>query len=151
MSIKTEISSLIDTSFADASNITALEHRDALKDNIHSLLENLYPETQTDNEGSQSILNIGASNFTFNIQVCKQGRLVHLSGFITNNDANTTSLGTITPAELQPTTGIKYASTAFVDNTTPIFFGIIDGQLSVVSPLNNGETVRFNLTYKTQS
>lgn len=87
MSTKTAIQSLIDTNLADASNITASEHR-AVE---NSLLSELYPnvafETRSSNTITTENTNVGFTTNDYQIYIAKQGRKVTIYGTIINGSA----------------------------------------------------------------
>lgn len=93
MATKAQIQALIDAQITSgAPQITAVEHRDVLKDNANSILNELYGDVQeyTHLDGNTFFTLIQDPAAQYVIRVCKQGRQVHMTGniiavgFITN-------------------------------------------------------------------
>jgi hypothetical protein len=87
MSTKNTIQSLINTNLADASTITASEHREV----EYSLLNEIYPTVAFETRASNSITNENSNvQFVTNdyqINIAKQGRKVTIYGTIINGSA----------------------------------------------------------------
>lgn len=81
MSTKSQIQALIDANLADASNITATEHR-AVE---NKLLDEFYPTVFSFNETDSSILTLNPTFegiVRYDLNVCKVGRLITITGII---------------------------------------------------------------------
>ena len=81
MSTKSQIQALIDANLADASNITATEHRAVETE----LLNAFYPTVSTVTQADTSILTLNsalAGTVEYELNVCKVGRLVTITGVI---------------------------------------------------------------------
>lgn len=84
MSTKTSIQNLIDTNLADSSSITAPEHR-AVES---ALLNELYPTAiyeADDTTNTITAKNSAISTNLYGLSIIKQGRLVTLTGYMTND------------------------------------------------------------------
>ena len=87
MATKSTIQTLINTNLADASNITASEHR-AVE---NSLLNELYPTAIYETQATTNTItakNPTIANLNYNISIVKQGRLVTISGILFNNTSS---------------------------------------------------------------
>lgn len=87
MSTKTNIQNLINTNLADASSITASEHR-AVE---NALLNELYPTPIYESSESTNTItskNSAIATNLYGVSIVKQGRLVTISGYLTNNSFN---------------------------------------------------------------
>lgn len=81
MSTKSQIQALIDANLADASNITATEHRAVETE----LLNAFYPTVTTVTQADTSILTVNpifGENLKYELNICKVGRLVTITGII---------------------------------------------------------------------
>jgi hypothetical protein len=84
MATKSTIQTLINTNLADASNITASEHR-AVE---NSLLNELYPTAIYETQATTNTItakNTTITNLDYQISIVKQGRLVTITGILWNN------------------------------------------------------------------
>jgi len=84
MSTRAEIQALIDADLADASDITATEHRNVLANATDSILENIYMTPINDTHSSNTITTDN-SNFNYDIEITKIGRQVHIVGTVSAN------------------------------------------------------------------
>ena len=72
MSDKATIETLINTDLASAKPIFAVDHRNVLKDDTDSLLNNFYPTESSDSEATESILTLTTvSSANFDLKVLK--------------------------------------------------------------------------------
>lgn len=84
MSTKTNIQNLINTNLADASSITASEHRSV----ENSLLNEVYPTPIYETQATTNTItakNATINNLNYDISIVKQGRLVTITGILWNN------------------------------------------------------------------
>lgn len=86
MSTRTQLQTLINTNLANASSITAAEHREV----ENSLLNELYPTVTFETRVSNSITteNTTYTGNNYQIYIAKQGRKVTIYGSITNSTSN---------------------------------------------------------------
>ena len=126
MATKAQIEANIDAKLASAQvgGITAAQHREAIKDDAVSLLNEMYnTSTVTDTEASTNILtrNPVYSDVDYTIYFKKQGGVVYINGTITNTGGNTytnITLATVTDTEYQSPITMKLPS--FTENTASI-------------------------------
>lgn len=155
MATKSEIQTLIDTDLASTSDITAAEHRNVLKDDGNSLLDEIYASVVTDDETTTNVFTADNANKEYNLNIVKQGRKVRVSGTI-NNDTGGVTAGFITWCDIT-TTEYQQNSTIYrftgVSQTdaSHITFTLGLNSLGVSDPLADGETVNIDFTYFTNA
>lgn len=155
MSNKSAIELVIDTDLASQKPITAINLRNAIKDDSSSLLNELYPSETNDTQATESILTLTTSlSANFDLTILKTGRKVTLSMTVTALTINISNLGTIIAGDLSAELGKTYFATGFVPSTSKakqISIVNTSGQsIVLISPsLKIGETINFTLFYNT--
>ena len=155
MSTKTTIQSLIDVNLADASSITAAEHRAV--ENI--LLSELYPNTIFETRASNTITNentnVGFTTNDYQIYIVKQGRKVTIYGTIINGSGSIVGETTsawffdITNNEYKQKTGTyAYGNVRASNGNT--WVSLVDNKL-FCSSIAQFQTYYFTITYFTEN
>ena len=155
MGKKADILSNINTKLADASTITAQEHREALATDTESILEAIYGSPLEDNvtvlpEVQNVVTKIG-SDIIFKIFTQKVGRRVTMNGVLSNTTTNYLSLQnvfTITLSEYLQDTETYYC-VGIGNNGYNYDLRLQNDIFSVNTILAPGISVTFNLTYNT--
>lgn len=149
MSTRAEIQTLIDTDLADASDITATEHRNVLADDADSVLENIYMTPINDTHSSSTITTSNA-NFNYDVIITKTGRNVHIVGTVTANNslAAGATMFAISDAEYQ-TSYQAYGSGYTYGN--PMGVQISSNNVTLLESIFALEIVFINITYQVTS
>jgi hypothetical protein len=176
MSTKTEIQAHIDAKLPSGGvGILAADHRNVLKDEDDSILQNAYGTVIVDTHLTSNVFTLKAGiDVEYEIKILKQFRSVTLSGFVRCLSGYITSFADITNAEFKPiltdpftiapfTSGnpIAYNSVGKLwttlynieqtdSQTIGVYRGFSDGEISIPSGLINGYTIRFELKYDTE-
>ena len=154
MSTKTEIGTVIDTNMASTDDITAVEHRDTLKDNADSLKENFYAKAFQDDETDGTFFTLqDIGSATFDLTIIKQGREVTVD-FIVTAILDITRLGNFTAGELTIISGATYYSVAqnvFLPTKEGVEVRDVSGTTSIffTNAISAGDTILFSITYNT--
>ena len=153
MATKAEIQTQINT-IDDGGNNTAAEVRDVLGTNSSSLLENIYPDIISDTDASSTII-VANSNFSYDVDIVKIGRLVNIKGTATNISGSTQNQG----ASVFSITNTTYLAESSVNNlgtggsNEPIRLTVAGSPtttfLQIGDAVFNNENLRFNLFYQT--
>jgi hypothetical protein len=157
MSTKAELKTLIDTNLSSGQPITALLHRDMLKNNANNILDNMYSDELVDTELTETYFSIDTpGDVEFNFKILKQGRKVVVSGTIESNVTNLIQVGQFTDAQLQCPLGgnyfaVGYLSISGIAKGINIFNTASETRIKIMGGLPNGFTLNFQITYFTAS
>ena len=110
MSTKATIQALSDANLADASNITAEEHR-AVND---EMIDEFYGETAIHETQSSGTITAIAGSCFYDIYISKQGNRVKIKGVLTNGTTGITS--TLPFFEIIDADYLPYLSGAYLNN-----------------------------------
>ncbi|MCP4984847.1 MAG: hypothetical protein GY928_01920 [Colwellia sp.] len=154
MSTKAEAQTLIDTDLASDQPITAVLHRNVLKDDEYSLLSNMYADEIIDTQITQTVFTPN-QDCSFDLNILKQGRKVTISGTITANEADVVNAIDIIDSNFEVGLGkiyygvgdwdITFRSGIYITNssgTTTLKFNI---------PLPLGRIITFGFVYTTST
>jgi hypothetical protein len=148
MSTKAEIETQIDTDLANASSITASDHRNTLRNGTHNILDTLYPTVLTDSNATSTYLTWGASS-SWSANICKIGRAVHLNVSVTANGTMQLNAATIAAGDFTPDSNAPYQVVGRVVGGGYVIVVVGAAGISFLDPIMNGETVVFGITYNT--
>lgn len=157
MSTKAQLQTLIDTNLATGQPVTAVLHRDMLKDNTNNILDNMYADEIVDTEitANEFLLDIlGSAQFSF--KILKQGRMVTVTGNITSDVSNLIQVGQFTTTELQCPLGGNYFTVGKISGSTvvkgvEVFNSASQTRIRIKGGIPNGDTLEFQLIYFTES
>lgn len=151
MATKTEVQSLIDTNLADASNITASEHR-AVEG---AFVDELYPTPIYDTQATTNVFTKIDNDYTYNFKIAKQGSVVNLSGSLGQSTGGT--IGNQNIVTITDTDYLPYAFAtdqiiqAFSTSGQVVNLSITGSTIYIVGNTPNNVTFYFNGTYQTVS
>lgn len=158
MSTKATIQSLINENLADASNITASEHRAVESALLNEFYSEIITETEISNTVTVENTNPLFDGLGYTIKILKQGRLVNIVGNLENNSLNEINsisenawFFEIVNNDYKPENSSASIISYFGDCTTAgkiVYFE--DNKLNINS-LGIGEPVNFKITYFTAS
>jgi len=160
MSTKTEISTYQNTNLADASNITAVEHREVLNTEQHSILEQIYPDVIIDTHLTTNVLTlVPGVSCEYRLEITKQGRTVLISGWVLSQQGGLSSFATVTNSEFEisadssySTTGTITINSASIGETSTInIFRIGATTFLGASNLLNNEKITFQIKYNVEN
>ncbi len=157
MSTKADLSTLIDTDLASGQPIIATQHRNVLKDDVSSVLENIYANEITDTEITQNqftLTTVGSATFTF--LLFKQGAKITLTGTITSLVSALRNVGTFNSGVFESSSNIIYHGMGIKPSTTDNISLSITNSTGVTTlflqpDLNIGETLNFSITYNSNT
>lgn len=149
MAVKQDIIDLINANLADASNILASQHRQALHSDVDSIVENFYPSEIQDNPGTTLVVTKNNVSNNYLLRITKQGRKVTINGTYSGVDETFGEMFQITNLDFQPEPASNYygSGTTFSGDVVPIQ---LNGFSLFASQLLSSETLRFNFTYNTK-
>lgn len=100
MSTKQQIKTNIDTQYASGLGMPISNVRGVLKNDTHSLLNNIYPNKINDTQATQNEITLTDDNTaTFDVDIVKTGRVVTITGTFSSVGSTVAYIGEITRAE----------------------------------------------------
>lgn len=156
MSTKAEIESNITTQMASGNSMPISDHRGVLKDDTDNILDNFYPDFQTDTQSSETFWDLTTpGSCDFNIQYAKQGSFVTITGVINNIASLINELATIQLSEFNcAASGEKQYGFGFNTINQQLILLEIQPEVGnstihVTPTLSPGDTINFSITYLT--
>ena len=160
MSTKAQIATEIDTLLASGTTITSVEHREVLKDGLHNILDNIYSDEINETETTTNVFTKnGLTTDTYDLIIKKQGSTVTINGTIIGNGSVQNVVASITNSEFRPTNlftsyGLLYTTVynLLTGNSCEVKIAppiSSDNGTLIIGNLQNGETLRFQITYNT--
>jgi len=147
---KTDILAYITARWGDITSPKRLPIKD--REVSSSLINELYPTITTETQSSNTITQESSSTKEYTLNIRKSGSEVTMYGRIKNNTGSSISISTILTivgADYIPYDFTKVYGFSDSDNR-PIKFNLVDGVLTVISPIANGETININFKYFTE-
>ena len=160
---KTEIQSNISTKMASGQSMPIETHRGVLKDDDDvNLLDNFYPDVQSDTSSSETFWDLATpGSCTYAIQYSKQGRIVTLSGQITNVTSVINTLADINLPHYYAVDsnvnqyGFGWRLGGVSGSPHMVLFTVEGGTgsttVKVANQIEVGETVSFSIQYMTEN
>lgn len=149
MATKAQIQTIINDQLqsGQVGGITAVQHRDVLKDDSASILENIYSDMVTDSETTETVTTANA-NFEYSIVISKVGRHVTITGFfvVVNNASLASQIFEFSNAEYNANTDANYYGVAH-SGTATIPIQARGAFLRVSRSVLAGEIYQFSITY----
>lgn len=154
MSTKAEIEANIDAKLASGSGITATEHRAVLKDDLVSILNECYPDIVNDTHVTQNVFLPDAAGVEYDLKIVKQGRLVFLSGTITNNTGGPRT-GLIEITDVASEYMMAAGATSYGVDSSPSAVCVISNgtgtRTLLQSTIDDSTSTTFSIVYPTES
>lgn len=152
MSTKAEIQGLINTDLASGSGIPAINHRNVLKDDPDSILENIYATPTTEDSTGTHTITTPNANFSYIATFSKVGRNVNFSGslFCVNTVAQGDEIFVIDPLVTGFLgSGLAYGVATNSNTGEHIEIRMNDSAFETNEVILAGERFRFSITYRT--
>lgn len=125
--------------------VTTLKHRNSMLEVVNAI----YPTTQTETEATD-VITTASADFDYNLNFTKIGRLVHVTGTITNVSGSILGFGAnvfeFKATEFYPNTTLTQVVNANDLNLTIN----ASGEFQSISPIGVGQIVYLNFNYSTQ-
>lgn len=152
MGKKVDIINNINTKLADASSITAQEHREALAIDTNSVLEAVYGSPLIDDETTTNVVTKSGTDITYDIVTQKVGRRVTINGILTNISTSdwftNKDVFDITLSEYLQDSNIYY-SHGLGNNNYSYNIKLESNTLTIDTTIAPTISVKFSLTYNT--
>lgn len=143
MATKTNLISAINT------QLTAIITQAKVRLASLQLVNEVYPTTQTETEATD-VITTASADFDYNLNFTKIGRLVHVTGTITNVSGSILGFGAnvfeFKATEFYPNTTLTQVVNANDLNLTIN----ASGEFQSISPIGVGQIVYLNFNYSTQ-
>lgn len=157
MSTKAALGTLIDTDLASDQPIIATQHRNVLKDDVSSVLNNIYDTEVIDTDVTQTFFTLSNPGFIeFTFFLLKQGTSITLTGTLIAITSSLSLIGSFNTGVYQSSANINYFGVGIKFGTTEIsgvnisnFGGVTN--LRLKNALFTGEILNFSITYNSIS
>lgn len=125
--------------------VTTLKHRNSMLEVVNEI----YPTTQVETEASD-VITTASADFDYNLNFTKIGRLVHVTGTITNVSGAILGFGA-TVFQFKDTEFYPNATITQVVNANDLNLTInVSAEFQSISPIGVGQIVYLNFNYSTQ-